>query len=116
LGTRTAVTRRRLAYAVIAVLAASLAAAGLLLLRGDRYRLYTSAQAAHCWNAVRALAPASSSLRVARIDVRDDAGPADVVIGYRMDRVLGGLELEARCRYPEGAQRASSILLGGEPL
>lgn len=106
--------RRLAAAAAVALLIGS----AFHLVRGDRYRLYTHRQAARCWDAVVALAPPTSSLRLASVDVADgDAGSGtEVVVGYRMDRVLAGLVLEARCSYPAGSPHPSTIVVNGEPV
>lgn len=109
---------RKLRLAVMATVVVVLLAAVLYLARADRYRLYTSPHAARCWDSVQALAPPTSSLRLAGIDVLD-TGPGsgiEVVVGHRMDRVLGGLELEARCSYPADSLRASAIAINGQPV
>lgn len=104
--------------AVVTAAAVALIGAALYLVRGDRYRLYTSAQAARCWDSVRALAPPTASLRLGGIDeLHAGSEPGtEVVVGYRMDRVFAGLELEARCRFPHDSLSASAILLNGEPI
>jgi hypothetical protein len=105
------------AIPMLAVLIATAAAAAGLAhwLRGDRYRVHVNAEAAHCWAAVKHLAPPSASLRLVRVEVIGDA-PRQVVIVYQMDRVLAGLELEAHCTYGADRDRASMIAINGETI
>ena len=105
--------RRTLASIAAAVIVGVAIAAGIAyLLRGERWRLYTDARAGHCWNAVESLALSTSSLRPVRVTV----GAQSVRIEYLMDRVLGGVTLDAECRYSEGESHAQSIALNGVPL
>jgi hypothetical protein len=104
--------RTGISRAVAIIAAAAVAAGAAYLLRGDRWRLYTDARAAHCWNAVESLALPSSSLRPVGVTV--EAG--SVRIEYLMDRVLAGAVLDVQCRYGEGESHAQSIALNGMPL
>lgn len=103
---------RFLQLALAAFVVAAVAAVGVYLVRGDRWRLYADARAGHCWNAIESLALPSSSIRPVRVTIV----PETVRIEYLMDRVLAGATLDAECVYAEGEQGARSISLNGMPL
>lgn len=100
--------------AVVAVLAA--AAGGVaFVMHGERYRVYTDRHAGHCWAAVQRLLPPNASpslVQVAAVQPGADDG-VRVRIGYRLERVLAGAELEAVCAYPGDRLHAESIVLNG---